>query len=185
VNDALDCFEWKGRGSAGAGRAAVSFGPAMASSIPCDKIEEEGSAWFAMSRLRGWRRKVGEWLTGGGEFGRASLQMGGDPTTNCVGSRRFLRERRKGDDRGRLGAFIGGLNLQEGLGFGSGARRWTVEDDPVQEEESLPKVGDDMWIPGVSGWGRRPRNDLAERGLGPWAVSGTGPNGSPRAFSIF
>jgi hypothetical protein len=39
VNDALDCFQWKGRGSAGAGRAAVSFGPTTASSIPCDKIE--------------------------------------------------------------------------------------------------------------------------------------------------
>jgi hypothetical protein len=87
VNDALDCFQWKGRGSAGAGRAAVSFGPATASSIPYDKIEEEGSGWFVMSSLSGWRRKVGEWLTGGGEFGRASLQMGEDPTMNCVGLR--------------------------------------------------------------------------------------------------
>jgi hypothetical protein len=77
------------------------------------------------------------------------------------------------------------MDGEEGLGFGSGARRWTAEDDPVQEEESLPEVGDDMWVLGVSGWGRWPHSDSAGRDLGPWAVSGTGPNVSPRAFSIF
>jgi hypothetical protein len=42
-----------------------------------------------------------------------------------------------------------------------------------------------MWVPGISGWGRWPHNNSAGRDLGPWAVSGTGPNGSLQDFTFF
>jgi hypothetical protein len=40
MNLDFDCVETRRRKATGAGRAAVSFGPAMASSIPCEKIKE-------------------------------------------------------------------------------------------------------------------------------------------------
>jgi hypothetical protein len=40
VNLDFDCVQTRRRKATGAGRAVVSFGPAMASSIPSEKIEE-------------------------------------------------------------------------------------------------------------------------------------------------
>jgi hypothetical protein len=48
-----DRFQRKGRGSAGAEQAAVSFDHTMVSLIPCEIIEEEGSGRCAVSCRRG------------------------------------------------------------------------------------------------------------------------------------
>jgi hypothetical protein len=56
-----------------------------------------------MSRLRGWRGEGGEWLTDGGVFGRASLQIWWTPAENffvLTGSRVEMQKGKRGGDQG-------------------------------------------------------------------------------------
>jgi hypothetical protein len=83
-------------------------------------------------------------LTVGVEFERRLLQLLWSPACNLSSLEAQLEQKRR-EARGGAGIYTGADTLRRGLGFSTGARRWTAEGDPVQEEESLPEVGDDMW----------------------------------------
>jgi hypothetical protein len=81
---------------------------------------------------------------------------------------------------------MGADTLWRGLGFSTRARRWTAEGDPVQEEESQPKVGDDMWGLASEREAGRARTGSAWEACWAWAEMESRPDGFPRPlFYIF
>jgi hypothetical protein len=100
--------------------------------------------------------------------------------------RGIARAEKERGEGGGAGLYTGADTLRRVLGFSTGARRWTAEGDPVQEEESLPEVGDDMWDRASE---RERRAGLIPVRLG--RLAGPGPKWSlgrmvsPGLFSIY
>jgi hypothetical protein len=96
----------------------------------------------------------------GGERGARAHRRWRISPEELADGRRFVEEFRWFETKssrekkgGELGRGPRGIyswpRLAEGARVWARGRRWTAEDDPVQEE-SLPEVGDDMWVLGVS-----------------------------------
>jgi hypothetical protein len=104
-------------------------------SIPC-KIWTTRRSWRrAGERKRGWRIEGEEWLTDGGVFGGASLQIWRTPAKKffvLAESRVEEKKEKRGGDRG---LFIGGRVLEEGLGLRPGGAMDDAEESRVGEGE--------------------------------------------------
>jgi hypothetical protein len=105
----LDFVLERDRGAAGDRRGGRELRESSGSSIYCAKGKNKG-----VTRCT---RKWGRWLgpsggadtVGGVEIDDRRRRCLWIPTRNFVGSCRFSRERRKGNEGGELGPFIGGL----------------------------------------------------------------------------
>jgi hypothetical protein len=152
-------------------------------SIPCEIWTTRRSRRCAGERERGWRIEGEEWLTDGGVFGGASLQIWRTPVKKffvLAESRVEEKKEKRGGDRG---LFIGGRLLEKGLGLQPGGAMDGVE-------ESHAGVGERGWrwaMIGGTGWlereGGEQRTGSGVERNGPWAGLVSGPKLCPRPFT--
>jgi hypothetical protein len=111
--------------------------------------------------------------------------MLGALTTNLLMLEAFREGKRKRDEGGDRGLFIGEGDVARGLGFDGGGIDRRPEIEPCRRRSFEPEVADDWWDQGVRERvkGGVPIRDWGGNGL--QAASRLGPFGCPAALLLF